>query len=75
MDHGHATTKETLIAKKGNVTYHVDFEYPFYYDYSNGIIPDEYEIDQIITDDGTVIMDNEKKLFFKSMIKQIINKR
>lgn len=48
LDNGRGTTKEKLILQKNGVTFEVNFDLPFMYDWSNGLVVDEPKITRIM---------------------------
>lgn len=69
LHHGRATTKETMIFKKGSSNYQVNFDYTFDYEYSNGLYYSIFNGLQFIKSDNTTISDSEKEIL-TNLVKQ-----
>ena len=69
LNHGRATTKEQICFKQSSITFQVNFNYSFSYDYSNGLHNSNLFEFKFIKSDNTTITDNEKEILIK-LVKQ-----
>jgi len=69
LHYGRATTKETMIFKKGSSNYQVNFDYTFAPEYSNGLYDSIFLGLRYIKSDNTPVSDDEKEILLK-LLKQ-----